>query len=72
VHVPVTMGYDRFPERLIDEKARFLADMQARGVRLYFTHDPDCALARVVSDDGRRFSTDHPVAELHARSLGQH
>ena len=72
VHVPVTMGYDRYPEMIIDEKARFLADMAAREVRLYFTHDPDCALARVVNPDGRRYGTDHEVASLHARPLHPH
>jgi glyoxylase-like metal-dependent hydrolase (beta-lactamase superfamily II) len=45
VHLPVTMGYDRYPERLIDEKRRFLEDKIARGVRLFFTHDLECALA---------------------------
>jgi hypothetical protein len=29
VHLPVTMGYDRYPERLIDEKQDFLADKLA-------------------------------------------
>jgi glyoxylase-like metal-dependent hydrolase (beta-lactamase superfamily II) len=29
VHVPVTMGYDRYPELLIDEKSRFLDDKLA-------------------------------------------
>lgn len=45
VHLPVTMGYDRYPEQLIDEKRRFLEDKIARGVRLFFTHDLECALA---------------------------
>jgi len=45
VHLPVTMGYDRYPERLIDEKQRFLTDKVARGVRLFFTHDLTCAVA---------------------------
>jgi glyoxylase-like metal-dependent hydrolase (beta-lactamase superfamily II) len=69
VHLPVTMGYDRYPELLIEEKHRFLDDKLARGVRLYFTHDPDCALARVVRDERGRYGTDHEVAELHARPL---
>ena len=45
VHLPVTMGYDRYPEQLIDEKRRFLEDKIARGVRLFFTHDSECAAA---------------------------
>ena len=27
VHVPITMGYDRYPERLIDEKSALLTDL---------------------------------------------
>lgn len=69
VHLPVTMGYDRWPEKLIDEKSAFLADKLARGVRLYFTHDPECALARVTRDEKGRYGTDHEQAELHARPL---
>lgn len=72
VHLPVTMGYDRFPEKLIDEKRSLLTDLMQREVRLFFTHDAECALARVVSPDGKRFGTDHEVAELHARALGEH
>ncbi len=56
VHVPITMGYDRFPERLIDEKAALLEDLFARGGRLFFTHDVDCALARLQKSDRGRFS----------------
>ena len=72
VHLPVTMGYDRYPELLIDEKRELLNDLMRRDVRLFFTHDAECALARVVSADGKRFSTEHEVAELHARALGEH
>jgi len=66
VHLPVTMGYDRYPEHLIDEKKAFLADMQARNVRLYFTHDPDCAMVSIQRDERGRYSTHQEVAELNA------
>ena len=69
VHVPITMGYDRNAELLIDEKRDFLEDKLARNVHLYFTHDPGCALAQVTRDDKGRFGTTHEVAELHARPL---
>lgn len=69
VHLPVTMGYDRYPERLIDEKRALLQDLLARDVRLFFTHDPECALARLVNPDGRKYSTEHEVAALSARPL---
>jgi glyoxylase-like metal-dependent hydrolase (beta-lactamase superfamily II) len=69
VHVPITMGYDRNAELLIDEKRAFLEDKLARNVHLFFTHDPECALAQVVRDDKGKFGTAHEVAELTARSL---
>jgi glyoxylase-like metal-dependent hydrolase (beta-lactamase superfamily II) len=69
VHVPITMGYDRNAELLIDEKHAFLEDKLARNVHLYFTHDPGCALAQVVRDERGRYGTAHEVAELHARAL---
>ena len=55
VHLPVTMGYDRYPERLIDEKRRFLDDKIARGVALFFTHDLECALARPMRDAAGKY-----------------
>jgi glyoxylase-like metal-dependent hydrolase (beta-lactamase superfamily II) len=69
VHVPITMGYDRNAELLIDEKHVFLEDKLARNVHLFFTHDPGCALAQVVRDDKGRFATTHEVEELRARPL---
>lgn len=62
VHVPVTMGYDRNAELLIDEKQTFLNEMLSRNTRLFFTHDPDCALASVQRDEKHRYS----VADEHA------
>lgn len=55
VHVPITMGYDRWPERLIDEKQAVLEDLHARGGHLFFTHDPTVARGRVARDDRGRF-----------------
>jgi len=57
VHLPITMGYDRYPEALIDEKRAFLEDKLARGIELFFTHDHDCAMARVVRDERGRYGT---------------
>jgi glyoxylase-like metal-dependent hydrolase (beta-lactamase superfamily II) len=57
VHLPITMGYDRWPEKLVDEKRVFLEDKLARDVRLFFTHDHDCAVAQVTRDERGRFGT---------------
>ena len=69
VHLPVTMGYDRWPEKIIDEKKQFLDDKLARHVRLYFTHDSGCAMADVARDEKGRYSPVHPVAELRGELL---
>ncbi len=72
VHLPVTMGYDRSPECLIDEKRAFLDDMHARDVRLFFTHDPSCATACVTRDESGRFGVSDEHAELVAEPLNHH
>ncbi len=55
VHLPITMGYDRCAETVIDEKARVLEQALAQGWRFFFTHDPDTALARVEQDEKGRY-----------------
>ena len=69
VHLPVTMGYDRFPEMLIDEKNDFLADKLARGVRLFFTHDTGCAMAGVQRDAKGRYLTVDEMPQVRDLSL---
>ena len=56
MHLPITMGYDRFPELVIDEKTRLLTDLLARKGSVFFTHDPKMAMGRVVRDAEGRFS----------------
>lgn len=53
VHLPITMGYDRYPELLIDEKKALLERIVADDGWAFFTHDPEIAAARVVCNDGR-------------------
>lgn len=57
VHVPITMGYDRYPELLIEEKQALLTELAARGGRLFFTHDPTIAIGTVARDERGRFHT---------------
>ncbi len=64
VHLPITMGYDRFPEGLIDEKTRILTDLAQRNGRLVFTHDPDVALGRLQKDAKGRYGVAETQGEL--------
>lgn len=54
VHLPITMGYDRFPELVIDEKKSFLARVLDDDITLIFTHDPTMVMGKVTqSEKGR-------------------
>jgi glyoxylase-like metal-dependent hydrolase (beta-lactamase superfamily II) len=69
VHLPVTMGYDRAPEMLIDEKREFLDDKLARGVRLFFTHDHAVAMAAPRRDERGRYGVTDEQAQFAGASL---
>ncbi len=64
VHRSITMGYDRFPERLVDEKVALMNDLAERGGRVFFTHDPSCAIARITKDEQGRFGSTGGKASL--------
>jgi glyoxylase-like metal-dependent hydrolase (beta-lactamase superfamily II) len=55
LHTPITMGYDRFPEKVVDEKQKLLAYLVENHGRLFYTHDPKVALSSVARDDKGRF-----------------
>lgn len=64
VHLPITMGYDRFPEGLIEEKTALLEDLLARNGRIVFTHDPEVALGRVSRDAKGKFGLSESSGEV--------
>ncbi|SCA63387.1 Probable quorum-quenching lactonase YtnP [Chlamydiales bacterium SCGC AG-110-M15] len=55
MHVPITMGYDRFPELVIDEKKAFLEDMEKLGAKLFLTHDPEVAYVEIQRDEKGKY-----------------
>lgn len=63
VHIPFSMGYDRFPEQLIDEKTQFLERVLTENLRLFFTHDTEISVANVHQDNGR-YSIYNPIKQL--------
>ncbi len=60
----ITMGYDRFPELLIDEKAALLDSLFERNGRLFYTHDSRYALSRLARDPKGQIVAHEPVAEV--------
>jgi glyoxylase-like metal-dependent hydrolase (beta-lactamase superfamily II) len=64
VHLPITMGYDRYPEALIDEKQQWLTQFAQDGTWLFYTHDPRVAMSRITRDERGRFSASEPRDRL--------
>ncbi len=68
VHLPITMGYDRYPEHLVDEKAELFRGFLETQDFLFFTHDPQIAAARLREEKGR-FQPSHELGAFAAWDL---
>lgn len=64
LHTPITMGYDRFPEKVVDEKEKLLDYVVSKQGRLFYTHDPNTAISKVIRDDKGRFVASERVSEV--------
>lgn len=53
LHLPVTMGYDRYPELLVNEKKELLEEVLNQ--QLFFTHDPQVSLVQVTKDSSNKY-----------------
>lgn len=56
VQAALTMGYDRFAERVIDEKRLVLEECHRSERVLFFTHDEQWPCGRIVRDESGRMS----------------
>jgi glyoxylase-like metal-dependent hydrolase (beta-lactamase superfamily II) len=59
VHLPVTMGYDRHAELVVDEKARLYRDTDFSRTVLFYPHDPDVPASRIERNEEKFQSCDH-------------
>lgn len=55
MHIPISMGYDRFPELVIDEKKNFLEELIKKNGKLFFTHDTKHAFGKIKRDEKGKF-----------------
>lgn len=65
VHLSITMGYDRFAEKVIDEKAELLPELLDRNAWLFFTHDESIACGKVAQNERGRFYAANQKEKLH-------
>jgi len=69
VNLPITMGYDRFPEKLIDEKKTVYERAQKENWYLYYTHDPQVITSQIHQDEKGRFRPTQEKTELEKATL---
>ncbi len=63
VHLPITMGYDRFPECVIDEKKSFYDQFANENSWVFYTHDHEVAMSRIQCDSKGRYQAYNAVAK---------
>ncbi len=56
VHLPITMGYDRYAELVSQEKQRFYGESISKNGTLVFVHDPETACVQIERKEGGVFT----------------
>lgn len=69
VHLPITMGYDRFPEKVIDEKQELYNQAVPEEWLFLYTHDPYVTSSKVIQNEGGRYTPYDPNEKLVEFSL---
>jgi len=64
LHASITMGYDRYPEHLVDEKAGIFQQCIEHESVIVYTHDPRVAASRVTRDARGRFAPADLISEF--------
>jgi glyoxylase-like metal-dependent hydrolase (beta-lactamase superfamily II) len=55
-HLPITMGYDRFAEQVIDEKRSLYDDYSGDRHWFFYTHDHEIAMSHIQKDATGRYT----------------
>ncbi len=64
VHLPITMGYDRYPEKLIEEKQKLYKKFSGSDFKIFFTHDPKYALGSLGLNKKGHYEVTHLKEEF--------
>lgn len=69
VHLPITMGYDRFPELLIEEKGRIYDQVTRENWWVFYTHDSKFSMSHVVKEEGGKYVPKDAQAKIDRMAL---
>lgn len=65
IHLPITMGYDRYAEKVIDEKQQIYQQAVPGNWNFFYTHDSVFACSKVKEVEKNKFSAydkiEHPI-----------
>ncbi|MFZ2315775.1 MAG: MBL fold metallo-hydrolase [Gammaproteobacteria bacterium] len=70
IHLPITMGYDRAPELVIDEKREMLELALKKNAQVFYTHDSTIAISRIYQDTSGRFYPSDVTSDFKDLVLG--
>lgn len=63
VHLAITMGYDRFPEKLIEEKEALYRSLPSNTLYFY-THDAEVAASEIFKSESGKWEAKNPMPNL--------
>ena len=64
LHLPISMGYDRFPELIVDEKISLYEKFENTTWFGFFTHDSQCSGAKISKNARGRYVADADIIEF--------
>lgn len=62
-HLPITMGFDRFPEQIVDEKQRVYRQLVKESWLVFYTHDPK-TIASQIEYQQNKYQASGELSEL--------
>jgi glyoxylase-like metal-dependent hydrolase (beta-lactamase superfamily II) len=65
LNIAIGMGYDRFPEKLSDEKKLILHRAAKENWGLFFTHDPSCSMAEIKFEQKEKIIATNSFSNLY-------
>ena len=71
VHLPITMGYDRWPEKLIEEKQAIYKQAEEENWLIFFTHDKEIACARIRKNKKGHYESYNEQVALQKNNLNE-
>ena len=71
-HIPITMGYDRYPELLIDEKTDLYNSIDLERTIFYYTHDNEYVASKIRKNEKGKYEAYDLIKEFNQQVFIPH